>query len=384
MRSVRVIIQDTSGTVIPAHAEIAVSFNALIDTSTSVPAPSEVAWNSFGYHYSLVDETTELEAAPQKVGVKIPSVPMLVKQLKGSDGNAFCAEEDVSFRFIIYKGDAVSLPDNYTETDIFNALGETEFTVVTLTVKAGNSTSDLISLGDLHHYEVSEDGTLIQSEKPWTWTNLTRYTLLELPAGNDKYTFGAINANHLNNFTFSYISASTRTLTCTNIRKVWAIHLTKLCDPSQARLSGATFGIYSSKSKDLISNEDFSDLTSGLNETPQTEITKDGITWYLMDIQTSDSNGMIEWAGLTEDCYYILELQAPDGYLKDAEPGRIVSADGNTIVSVTVTNRTCYELPATGGTGIMVYYAFGITAMASALLIGCNRGRKQKKNCATQ
>jgi LPXTG-motif cell wall-anchored protein len=64
----------------------------------------------------------------------------------------------------------------------------------------------------------------------------------------------------------------------------------------------------------------------------------------------------------------------------NGEPGQVVSADGNSVARVTVTNAAAYELPETGGTGTAGYSICGTALMVFALVMGCDRKRKQKRN----
>lgn len=363
MRSVRVKILDENGTLIPANAVITVSFNARID-STGVPPPSAVAWNSFGYRYSLLGDSTELEAAPQKVGVKMPSVPALVKELVDSNGDAYSAREDATFYFVIYEGEAITLPEGYAEADVFTALGEKNFTVVDLTVEAGKSTSNAVKLDDQRCWSYT-DGVLSETTEIWSWTHLSRYTIVELPLESDSvYTFDAFDRIHPNNYTFSYNAASNRTITCSNIRDVWEILVSKTCETTEKPLSGAVFGIYSTKESDKISDENFEALTANLRTKPEKKVE----SWYLMDIQTTNADGTIRWNGLTEESYYVQELQAPDGYSFEQE-GKVLTRGNGNSVTIEVTNKPGYKLPETGGPGTKLLTTAGLLLMMTALVL---------------
>ena len=379
MRSFRVVIRDDTGTVIPTEAQITVSFNAEVDLSKGDIPPAATAWNSFGYHYSIVDDETELEASPQKVGVRTAGVPCLVKELQDTDGNTSKTKTDTSFRFVIYEGTAIALPNAYTQEDVFSALAGSTFTVVELTVKAGQSTSQAIALDGLHCYRY-ENGSLVETDTPWVWKKLTRYTLLELPLSSDSiYQFGSFNKTQPNNYTFAYDASVTQLFTCTNICTFWNIQVEKQCADTQTILSGAVFGLYSPSAEDLISDEKLSEQTAQLQNIPQKVLEVDNITWYLMDIQVTDENGQILWNDLVEDQYYLLELQAPDGYVLNEQPGQVITADATGTASVSVTNAPEYNLPLTGGSGVTGFYASGAALTGFSLLMGYRKKRKSKE-----
>lgn len=339
-------------------------FNACVDTSQGVPESSSVAWNSFGYRYSLLGDSTELEAAPQKVGVKMPSVPVLVKELVGSNGNAYFAREDATFRFVICEGEAIALREGYTKADVFTALGEKKFTVVDLTVEAGKSTSNAVKLDDQRCWSYT-DGVLSETTEIWSWTHLSRYTIVELPLESDSvYTFDAFDRIHPNNYTFSYNAASNRTITCSNVRDVWEILVSKTCETTRKPLSGAVFGIYSTKESDKISDENFEALTASLRTKPEKKVE----SWYLMDIQTTNADGTIRWSGLTEESYYVQELQAPDGYSFEQE-GKVLTRGNGNSVTIEVTNKPGYKLPETGGPGTKFLTTAGLLLMVTTLVL---------------
>ena len=151
-RSLRIKIFDTTGTLIPAKAIISVSFNAVIDGDA---APGQIAWNSFGYHYSVVGSSAGLEAAPLKVSVMLPTVPKIQKSLIGSNGTSVAAENE-AFRFICYTGSSLNLSD---EKQLGKALGSNDrtATLIELDVPAGSSTSARTTLDNCVVYEKSTD-----------------------------------------------------------------------------------------------------------------------------------------------------------------------------------------------------------------------------------
>ena len=107
-RSIRVVILDadaSDGETIPKDVSVTVSFDAVIEGDVE---EDEIAWNSFGYHYSLRNIPVALEAMPLSVGVKIGKPPTLQKKLKTYWGEDYAAEEDSEFRFLVYTGDPLT------------------------------------------------------------------------------------------------------------------------------------------------------------------------------------------------------------------------------------------------------------------------------------
>ena len=362
MRSFRVAVNDQTGTLIPADARITVSFNARINGN---PKQAQTAWNSFGYHYSLVTSTTELEAAPQKVGIKIPSVPSLVKKLVDVNGDAYAAEKNETFEFVIYEGEPISLPDGFTKAEVLAALEEKgcQFTIVPLTVLKGASASETKTLDGLWCC----DGTGNETETAWIWKNLEKYTLVELSQDTNSNYY--MSSDQSNNSRFYYISADPIELVCTNVRDSWNLKVIKRDTDTEEPLSGAVFGLYTQKRADQISEQAYQTLTENLKSKPDTQTTDGEATWYLKDIRTTDVNGEITWKALIEDSYYLLELQAPEGHKLSDTPGQTVekpAADADKTVMVVVRNQEVKDLTisktVTGNAGSRdKYFKFTVT-----------------------
>lgn len=66
-------------------------------------SPGEIAWNSFGYQYQSNECTTLLKAEPPKVGVMIPKVPVVKKEVVDSNGNVLDYDESKIFTFELYQ-----------------------------------------------------------------------------------------------------------------------------------------------------------------------------------------------------------------------------------------------------------------------------------------
>ncbi|MGN0352867.1 MAG: isopeptide-forming domain-containing fimbrial protein [Roseburia sp.] len=66
-------------------------------------SPGDIAWNSFGYQYQSSGCTTLLKAEPPKVGVMIPKVPVVKKEVVDSNGNVLDYDESKIFTFELYQ-----------------------------------------------------------------------------------------------------------------------------------------------------------------------------------------------------------------------------------------------------------------------------------------
>ena len=153
-RAIRLIINDSTGALIPAESTISLDFTCKIDDPNV--QPGQIAWNSFGYHCRLLGEALDLEAAPLKVGVKTPSVPELRKQVVDYSGQPSTVKKDETFCFLVYPGNALN-GEYTTEQEWTEVLknANTPYEKISVTVKAGESLSESVRL---------------QTDQ-WKWTN---------------------------------------------------------------------------------------------------------------------------------------------------------------------------------------------------------------------
>lgn len=70
--------------ILTPHQTLVVSYDGKISKDA---APGEIAWNSFGYQYYSGSHITPMKAEPPKVGVVIPKVPGIKKEVIDSNGN---------------------------------------------------------------------------------------------------------------------------------------------------------------------------------------------------------------------------------------------------------------------------------------------------------
>lgn len=369
-RSVRIIILDEGGAekLIPANATVSVTFSAKIQGEA---APGTLAWNSFGYHYKLAGITAELEAMPLVVGVKVPSVPTLVKELVDAKGQPVSAPENTEFRYIVYNGEALN-GEYETEEALKTAL-ETEkrqYKAFTVTVNEGESKSEAISL----------------ASEGWNWESGEKYTIVEIPDNQD-YALNGFNHTSQTSYTFTYDPDQQIAITCQNEYLLWAADLTKQdSQKTDKKLSGAVFALYSPVKKDQMKEipDAYKELI--ISETVTTGEGDHAQTWYLAAIKTTGTDGTLSWEELRRAQYYLLEVKAPEGYALNAVPWQILdkTAAEQGLYSLTVENTQLYELPSSGGPGIFLHMIGGILLLtAGSLMIYMKRrkGGAERINC---
>jgi hypothetical protein len=374
MRSMRVVIKDEAKTLMPANVVINVSYNATLATNDDAEE-SQTAWNSFGYLYEV--DGTQLQAATSNVGVKTPGVPELTKQLVDYNGTKSVATQDESFTLLLFKnadGVEAELDPSLSADELFDKLQELGLsgTLVNVTVPEGSSESEALPLSNLFWYVRDEEtGTWVPGDTRFRWEENEQYTIMELSQEGAGYSFKSINGRTDTAMTFGYTGASYSDLTVVNEKLSWKILVNKKGDNDKS-LADARFALYTAN-KELAPGEDSSIANaSGARR----ELTIDDTTWYLMDAQVTNKNGQIQWEGLMEDEYYLLELEAPEGYTMNEEPGQVVTASWGGTQEVEVINYCQYELPYTGGMGTALYSCtgLGLVLLSTALL----RLRKKK------
>lgn len=361
MRTLRVAITDEQA--IPAESHVAVRFNAVVSSDADY---GQSAWNSFGYHYS-VDSGQELEAAPLKVGVKMPTRPYLQKSLVDREDKSVIAKKDETFRFLLYSGKSLKTADEATIAERAN-----EVSVIDLTVLTGESVSDKMMLKDLKVWTYA-DGEWTKTDKDWTWTQNRSYTIIELPQSDDpEYRFQSLNRRtDATGYTFIYQNDQTQLISAVNRHDVWSLTIRKVDQTAQdLTIAGAWFALYSPDENDRL--VDYGSLCAKPTNMPAETIEKDSKTWYLAQVaQTGNvesEQGSLTWSGLRRETYLYQEIQAPKGYKLDPTIRTITKTDYPQ--TVTVTNEGAgYELPQTGGPGVAPFLLsggliFGGTAFA--------------------
>ena len=214
--------------------------------------------------------------------------------------------------------------------------------------------------------------TVFLKSDGWHWEDGEQYTLVELPTNAD-YEFSRFDASPAESYTFTYRSAEDKIITCENTPVRWTAELIKVNSEGE-RLEGAVFALYSPAEETFAVPDAYADLNV------DSVIERDGKSWYLVGMETTNADGYLLWSGLRQDRYYLLELKAPVGYQLPGENSQLIERKNETqgICTTTVTNFTGHELPASGGIGTGCYMAAGLLLMAGAgFLLLC--GRKKRK-----
>lgn len=384
-RSLRVKIEDTAGTLIPAKSKVSVRFDAKISGDAK---PGQIAWNSFGYHYSVVGDSNELEAAPLKVGVMIPSVPEIVKQIVDQDGNTAKAKADKTFRFLLYTGESLKERDEAKLGAALTADSSRKATLIELTVKAGESASEKMSLSDRKVWTY-ENGAWKEGTDSWTWEANAKYTLVELPDSDPTYKFSSVNGSTTGTgYTFTYAKDKTLTLTAVNRLDLWSFTIQKTdAADGQKTLTGAWFALYSPEQSDRMTEEAYNRLTEKPTTTPDFTLTvgegENAKTWYLCQLaQTRDvegKKGTLVFTDLLRDEYRYREIQAPMGYRLDDTIRTAQKTDVIHTATISNTKVTEFALPKTGGVGTFWFTAGGALLIAGSLLLGYQQNKQRKR-----
>lgn len=357
------------------NSTITFSFNAKIEDPNNEASYGDIGWNSFGYEYftGLRNNAGQLEehylyAAPRKVGISIAGVPELTKVLTKSNGTPATAEQDLTFKYVVYEGDAIDfsigadgepVENPYAADVVGNALNdligtdnERKFTYFELTVPYGASSSAPLLLGDMAAYAYdgeSFDPITLDEESglvaPFEWTQNGKYTIVELTTDNSDsgYVFKSVKEGTANstqrNYTFTYTSGTNMALEYNNGIPTWGFDLDKH-DQADAdtKLAGAIFGLYSPDKNDRISDAELARWTTGESALDpktvpltfvhtETRTDPDGNTfeetktYYLYKIaETNEDGNVLTWRdNLEETSYIVYELKAPDGYARETQ-----------------------------------------------------------------
>ena len=305
-RSIRLIILDEEGTLIPSDATVNLSFAAKADAGAK---SGGYAWNSFGYHYSMADSETELEAAPLKVGVAITGKPVIQKAVVNVDGEPTTQEEDTVYRYILYKGtyiDGIDESSTAEELTAALAIKGTEFSYIELNVPAGETASEQLDLSDIYVCSYSEENGFVETSTPWTWENDSSYALWEIPDKN--YNFINVNGGDTinNTYVFTYTNTRNQILQCTNelIPDTFDIRVNKYYSET---VGDAT---YAGAVKDAILQVWNADRTEMLAE------------------QTVDETGYVTFTELEAGDYVLVEAEAPDHFVIADDIAFTVNEDG--------------------------------------------------------
>lgn len=305
-RSIRLMVLDDSGTIIPEKSSIHLTFAAKADESA---ASGAYAWNNFGYHYSMFNSEAELEAAPLKVGVAVKGMPNITKATIDSEGQPTSFDEDATYRFILYKGhyiDEISTAKTVEEMASALMNSDIPFSYIELNVPAGNTVSETFDMANIYEYTYENENGLTQTDNPWSWENNTQYILWEAPS--EAYEFVSVNGNETmqNTYSFTYTNAINQQLVCEN------------------ELIPTTF--------DIRVNKYYSEEVGGTTYTGAVEGAVLQV-WNadkseMIDEQTVDETGYVTFTELEVGDYVLVEAKAPDHFITASDIAFTVNKDG--------------------------------------------------------
>lgn len=379
-RSLRIKILDESGKLIPSKSHVSVRFDANIEGDASA---GQIAWNSFGYNYSVVSDPSELEAAPLKVGVMIPTAPEMEKTVVDSSGTPAAVSTDKTFRFLLYTGTSLKEKDEAKLAAALTA-NSRKAALVELTVKAGKHASDQLKLDHLKVCQY-ENGQWTQTDTDWTWENGKSYTIVELPGDDPAYAFGSINNNAAaDGFQFTYKNDQATVLSAVNTLNTWDFTIHKTDAESGSALGDAWFALYSPDPSDRMTEDAYDALADKPKSRPDFTLTtgegENAKTWYLTRIgRTQGEDGTLVWDNLLRDEYRYKEIQAPKGYKLDSTIRTATKTDlthETTIENKSLRIGASVHPPEMGGAGTGWFLMGGVLLLAAGLLV---YGLKRKK-----
>jgi LPXTG-motif cell wall-anchored protein len=315
-----------------------------------------------------------LQAAPQKVGVKMRGVPYLGKELEDEQGNAFLAEQDETFTFLVYQGTNQNLDNTLTADEMMDQLsvaGITNFSLVTRTVPEGEEHSEMLAMEGLKKYVYDESSkSWVAGKDTMTWTEGKRYNIVEVTsASNPDYFYYSVDDTKQTTYSFIYNASITPKLDVVNRRDSWQITLTKYDELYDDPLEGAVFAIYTTNSELSIEDQAEDYEPEILDTSFPRNLNMESQNWYLMRFGTTDEFGRLTWDLLMEDRYYVLEIQAPDGYTIGDENGWFVSRSdivSDDEATLTIRNMRNFVIPLTGGMGTTAFTLAGATLIVAA------------------
>lgn len=351
-RSLRLKLKDPGAPdnpLMPSGCKIALSFTCKVDDPKA--AAGQIAWNSFGYHYKMNGADSSQEAAPLKVGVMLPTRPTLQKKLQ-LNGAPYAAEQEETFTFYCYTGlPLTGLPDNWKADDLEKALTADgrKYQEITLTVPAGKTESEVLTLNPTDE---------------WTWTKDTTYTLVEVPT--DNYTLATLGGLRQSSYTFTYDPAKATAITAVNDHVTWNFTIEKVdADAQDTHLADAWFALYSPDERDAMTDDAYNALTYK----PDRTVEVDSKTWHLTQVgATKAENGFLTFSGLLREKYSYKEFRAPNGYTLD-DTLCTITRKADSTQFCTVTNKSGYVLPKTGGCGTTPFTAAGLLLTTAAVCL---------------
>ncbi len=384
--------RDGSEQLMPGKTKLRVRFDAKIAAGEN-PARGAIGYNTFGYSYVAPGtQDMVLQAIPKKVGVQVPNSITLRKSVVDAEGQPATAAVDTSYRFVVYSGDPITdadLADGKTIGDVLTAQNR-NFAVVTVPIAKGTSESEPIEIAPQHKYSYA-NGQWVESGEPWVWSAGGKYHIAEIDDGAGatltKFvdTTGQTPVETTGQQEFVYDATRSMHFMAVNRLDRWQLTLRKVDGDTCAEnaectdpLPGAIFGLYSPEKSEAMGTDDFQALQTQVGANVPSTTVKNGTTYFLTRSAISDDNGLVEFANLAGDEYFVSELKAPEGYNLSWD-GRVVTKPGAGQVSeqMLVKNYKPYEIPQTGGSGTLMYTVAGMILVVGTAAAMAMRQRRR-------
>lgn len=322
------------------NAVISVSFNAKVNSPENLALPGETAYANFAYGYTLDDSSAQnptwYYATPRAVGVSMPKLPTLQKQIVNLNGVEQTADADKTFYFLIYPT-GEGAPTDAQITSIKEALASDS----TPTAMSSNwlLKSVTVDQGQAHS-EDEASVNVLQLDQSGFWKNDQTYAIRELDIDaryrikNWQLTRNGVkqpvSADPV--YIFKYENDASQHILANNADQQWSIQLTKQDQETNALISGAKFALYT-KADD--------------HDNDAATISYEGITWSEKAEGTTNNNGQITWQNLTADEYLYKEITPATGYYAAAADAyyRVSKSDtsaASTVARVTVQNEQAW------------------------------------------
>lgn len=371
-RSIRLVFEDNEddyySNIFLPKATITLSFAARIDAEDPEAQPGRIAWNSFGYHFTIKGRLIDQEAAPLVVGVRLPDYPNFRKELINTRGAAYETEHEEKFTYLMYEGSKLTINGTTREAVIGTVENNARnYVLAEVTVPQGASGSgEPVSLNDT-------TGRMWNSverryeDKPWRMTDGKTYQVIELPA--ERYSPYSWNGIRGASFSFTYkANDEALAIRSVNMHDDWSLKLRKQ-DQFGTAVGGAVFAVYSPIGQEAwmqeyielegghqlrYTTEELQDLYDGkalaeLNEAFGVELenkpdyvkTDSGTDYRLKAILKTPGHGTIQLDNLTGESYLYQELLAPEHYEANTTLRSVKRGTGGagTLITVTAVNR---------------------------------------------
>lgn len=159
------------------------------------------------------------------------------------------------------------------------------------------------------------------------------------------------------------------------------VNLIKVDAATDALLPGATFQVYRAATAAEVNDDTVTKVNIGNIAAPMILVefhANQDLTGGKVTEAVSDQDGNVHIYGLAYGEYYLVETKAPNGYNLMKDPLKVVvhGTSHELDAAYTVENASGSELPATGGTGTVLYTFIGVSMMVFACLHLFDKKRK--------